>query len=354
MSAWIDFRKLREQLDAAALLRHYGIELKANPAGQHHGRCPLPGHPRDGTSLSFSVSSKKKLFRCFGCGASGNLLDLAILLEDRDPRNTVDVRAVALKLVDTFRLGTGDRAPAQSPRPAPPAGEPPRSPRSAPPPPRSPADLPVVVNAPLDFALKNLDSDCAFLRKRGLLGPTVEHFGLGLCTKGTFAGRIAIPVHDLDGRLVGYAGLLTDTFDEEEETPEYLWPSAREHNGARHVFDRTKLLYHAHAIEPMAPDLYVVQSPASAWWLWQCGFRTVVAILGDVPSLEQAKAIVSLVSPSGRVWLACDGTKAGEKCAQELFFDLGAHRFCKWVRLHDPKPESHKRERLAEMLRWNK
>ena len=31
-------------------------------------------------------------------------------------------------------------------------------------------------------------------------------FGLGFCTKGIMAGRVRIPIHDWQGRLVAYAG----------------------------------------------------------------------------------------------------------------------------------------------------
>ncbi|MEW9503531.1 hypothetical protein AB1471_17515, partial [Jeotgalibacillus marinus] len=35
---------------------------------------------------------------------------------------------------------------------------------------------------------------------------TVAAFGLGYCAKGTMSGRIAIPLHNGDGELLGYCG----------------------------------------------------------------------------------------------------------------------------------------------------
>jgi DNA primase len=363
MGTWIDFKKLREDLDFAAVLSHFGVSLKANAAGQHHGRCPLPNHPKESTSLSFSVNLKKKVFRCFSCGAGGNCLDFAILMSGGNPENAADVRKTALMLVERFGL---QQLPQEAPKPAPARsatrGTPSPSGRMQLPPPRVPqrSDMrggvePVrtEINAPLDFALKNLDGACAFLNKKGLLKPTIDHFGIGLCTKGTFAGRIAVPLYNIEGKLVGYTGLITDLFEESEDVPRYLWPNPREHNGVRHVLDRTKLLYHAHAVKGLVTDLYIVQAPESAWWLWQCGFQNVVAVMGDAPSSEQAQMMINSVSPTGRVWLLTDGTKSGDRCAQELFFDLGPHRFCTWVKLREGRPDEYEALDIQGMLEWN-
>jgi DNA primase catalytic core, N-terminal domain len=49
----------------------------------------------------------------------------------------------------------------------------------------------------------------------------LSQFGCGLClSKGMFAGRYVIPVHNPQGELVGYAGRALD----EETEPRYLFP----------------------------------------------------------------------------------------------------------------------------------
>ena len=60
------------------------------------------------------------------------------------------------------------------------------------------------VNPPLRFALK-LDPTHPYLTER-VSKETIETFGLGLCSKGSMAGRIAIPIHNEHGDLVAYAG----------------------------------------------------------------------------------------------------------------------------------------------------
>jgi DNA primase len=68
----------------------------------------------------------------------------------------------------------------------------------------------VVVNAPLNFALKNLNADHFNLVNRGLTKEAIACFGLGYCSKGLLSGRIAIPIPDRGGKLIGYTGRIAD------------------------------------------------------------------------------------------------------------------------------------------------
>lgn len=49
MTQWVDFKLLRERLDFAAVLQHYGVTLKGK-GEQQQGFCPLQSHSvkRDG------------------------------------------------------------------------------------------------------------------------------------------------------------------------------------------------------------------------------------------------------------------------------------------------------------------
>ena len=62
MGTWVDFKKLREELNFERVLQHYGVSIKRRGT-QGVGVCPLPGHPKGGNrSLSFSVSFPKRIF----------------------------------------------------------------------------------------------------------------------------------------------------------------------------------------------------------------------------------------------------------------------------------------------------
>src|SRR5688500_17511711 len=104
MSTWIDFKKLREQLDFAAVFRYYKIEVKPDKT-QHTGLCPLPQHRGKQRSPSFSANLEKGIFQCFHCGGKGNILDFAVLMENGNPEEPNDVRKTAFNLQKTFALG---------------------------------------------------------------------------------------------------------------------------------------------------------------------------------------------------------------------------------------------------------
>src|SRR5215469_3496287 len=105
MSDWINFKELRASLDFEQVLRHYGVEIKRK-GDQHHGFCPLPGHQGKRNSPSFSANLVKGIFQCFGCGAKGNVLEFAAMMERTDVRNGTELRKVALTLKGRFSLGS--------------------------------------------------------------------------------------------------------------------------------------------------------------------------------------------------------------------------------------------------------
>jgi DNA primase len=62
------------------------------------------------------------------------------------------------------------------------------------------------VNPPPKFELKNFTPEHPFFHERGILLATVEHFGLGFCSKGMMKDRLAIPIHNEHGQLIAYCG----------------------------------------------------------------------------------------------------------------------------------------------------
>jgi DNA primase len=185
------------------------------------------------------------------------------------------------------------------------------------------------VNAPLDFELQRLEYDHPYLRERGFTEETVRAFGLGYCQRGLMKGRIAIPLHDKEGALIGRI------VDEEaigKDTPRYLFPGSRERNGARHVFRKSAFLYNGFRVGNRS-ELVVVESFTAVWWLTQAGITKVVALMGASCSETQADLLRDLVPEDGSIWLLPDGDKAGERLAEETLAMLAPHRFVRWVKL---------------------
>jgi hypothetical protein len=230
MPAWIDFKELREKLSFEAVLQHYGVEPKVKN-GQHLGYCPLPSHEGKRNSPSFSANMDRKIFHCFGCQAKGNVLDFAALMEKADPKDGRSLKKIAVELRSRFCPETGGGRVAKR------AKEHVEQERT------NQLELSAIVNQPLDFELQGLDPAHSYLLGRGFTKETASHFGIGYCERGSLAGRIAIPLHDATGKLVGYAGRVVDDDSITEENPRYRFPSMRERDGKRLAFKKTLFLY---------------------------------------------------------------------------------------------------------------
>jgi DNA primase len=135
-------------------------------------------------------------------------------------------------------------------------------------------------NAPLDFELKSLDRKHPYLRNRKFTDATIEEFELGFCSKGYLKNRIAIPLQDQQGRLVGYAGRIVDDNLITDEEPRYKFPGQRERETVIHDFRKSEFLYGGYRIKEPLADLIVVEGFTHHWWLWQHDIRNVVCLMG--------------------------------------------------------------------------
>ena len=310
---WINFRELCKQLDFERVLASYEVRLEPKGGnGQFVGTCPLPSHP-NAKGKTFSANFEKGVWQCFGCNQSGNTIDFAVLMEGKEKSNGTHVREVAVMLRERFVERKA--APAQK---APPKGAMQGS---------------QVVNQPLDFELKTLNAQHPYFAAHGYSKETAERFGLGFCTRGSLAGRIAVPLVDDGAELVGYAGLLLDMKEAGEGNPRYLFPGPRVHDEVTHVFDRGRFLYNGFRIGKAVKDLIVVRECHTVWRLWQGGFANVVALMGDECTAEQAGMLPLLTVDTARVWLLTDSSEGAAASAQTLLTKVTPSRLCRWLRV---------------------
>lgn len=302
MGAWIDFRELRSKLHFKDVLDKYQVRLQIRSSGkQAVGPCPLPNHGGDRTKQSFSANLEKGVFQCFSCEAKGNVLDFACLMENVDPKGE-EIRKVALSLAKEFNILQQRSSPTKS------APKPERK--------QSVPSGKVLINPPLDFELKELDSNHEYLRKRGFDTGTIQMFGLGYCSRGRMAGRIAIPIHDTAGKLIGYAGRIVEEAND-KSVPKYLFPGTRMHNGVTYEFKKSLLLYNAHRVKGKYDKLILVEGFPSVWWLTQNGFPNCVAAMGSNLSQEQADLALFLGAREGSITIFPDRDEAGAKFAEQ-------------------------------------
>jgi DNA primase len=343
MDQWINFKQLRSRLRFADVLSHYGVKLASKGGDQIQGFCPLPSHRGERRSPSFSANLVRGIWQCFGCGAKGNVLDFAVRMEGLSPDQSGDVRITALRLAEKFPIGDERRSHGRMPRDGTIRPEQRDRPRREAVPSRfsgaaqapTPAGPPVRINVPLDFELKGLQPEHPYLRSRGLSTKTIWQFGLGYCPRGLMAGRIAIPLRDTDGRLIGYAGRVVDDSVITEDVPKYKLPAKRERAGIVHEFRKSHFVYNAHAIKKPVDYLVVVEGFPSVWWLHQAGVVNAVALMGWSCSPEQAAIILAKTTDTARIIVFPDGDEGGDRCAQSVFAALGPHRWLRRARLSD-------------------
>jgi DNA primase len=259
-TTWVDFKELRAKLRFSDVLKSYNVDLKVK-GDRATGFCPLPGHNGNRRSPSFSANLAKGVFQCFGCGAKGNVLDFASFMQGVDPTDSAAFRRVALDLQDRFGF--------TMPRPAKPQEAPAQKAaesKTGVPPAQTAPEKKRIVNAPIDFELKKLDAGHPYLSGRGFIAPTIDRFGLGFCSRGLMAGRIAIALHDSTGKLIGYAGRIVDDTMIGQDHPKYRFPGERERDGVISEFRKSLFLYNGHRITAPVADLIVVEGFPSVWW----------------------------------------------------------------------------------------
>jgi DNA primase len=332
MRYWIDFRKLREELSFEKLLEQYAVKLHRK-GEQATGPCPLPLHTGERKTDSFSANLPKGIFQCFSCGAKGNLLDFAVLMEKRNPKSGQDLRQTAIELSKRYQLQHvgSEQKTRQTVKASNGAGKPQGTTPSEKPAPTENEKDPII-NAPLPFELRDLDEKHPYLHDRGLTPETIRLFGLGFCKKGRLAGRIAIPIHDEGRHLIAYAGRLVDESAISPEIPKYLFPGTREDRGERFEFRKSLVVYNAHRLKPKTIHLVVVEGFASVWWLTQNGFPDCVGLMGSSLSPEQAKIIHNIVGDHGHITVLTDGDVPGMRCCDEIRAKLGRS-----ISIHRPK-----------------
>ena len=162
------------------------------------------------------------------------------------------------------------------------------------------------------------------------------------------AGKVAIPLHDPEGRLVGYAGADTRGKAVDRCDPELQFPQGRERKGVRLDFRPDLLLYNAHRMSGDVGDLIIASSVPLVWALHQCGVANAVATLGGGLSERQAELVASRVRPSGNVWIFTRGAVGAEAIA--LLGRVARLRAARLAQL--PAGAEVSREVLASIFLW--
>lgn len=317
----LDFKDLRARASIATVLEAYGIELikDGHRPGQFKALCPF----HEDKNPSLKVSTDKNVYHCFVCEAKGNVIDFVMAKDD------LELRPAALKVATL--CGLGDASPLPRPKAtkakATPAAvetvsaSPTEAARAAP---TNEPDK-VEPNKPLSFTMKlEFTPDLmAWLQSRGLPTETVETFGLGLASSKSksIGRRLAIPIHNATGDLVGYCGrYFGDTVPDDQ--PKYILPKG---------FRKEIELFNLHRIRAL--------SPAPRFVIMFESYFSVMRHAAHVPAVSPmgrtlSEAQIELLKATGidTVMIVFDGDDPGRAGGRDTATLLSPHF---WVRVVD-------------------
>jgi DNA primase len=341
-SSFVDFRAVKAAITMEQVLTHYGLMDKFKRGTDSlNGPCPIH---KGSNPTQFRVSLSKNLWNCFSeCKHGGNVLDFIVKMEN------VSIHAAAMKAIEWFNLDPAEMAasddkgeasetetPAPAPKPATNSASPPKAAPAAAPESSAP-------NVPLKFRLDKLERQHPYLtEERGLTPETILDFGIGFCSKGMMADRIAIPIHNVKGEVVAYAGRFIGA--PPEGAPKYKLPPG--FRKSQEVFNLDRAVK-----EPAEKPLLIVEGFFDCMKIHDHGYRKVVALMGSTMSAAQEELIRQHTNCQGHVIVMLDENEAGQAGREDIACRLS--KFC-FVRVHqfsrpDMEPEHLTAEEVQQL-----
>jgi len=315
---WVDYRHIKASVPIAKVLAHYNIQLKQT--AEHHlaGACPIPSHSGDRSNkTAFHVDTQKNVFNCFTHCGGGNILDFVAKMEG------CEIRKAAQLLNDWFLVDTSGGTPESAGQGTGESG-----------------------NKPLTFELQGLKNNHPFLLKEKKLSMSaVKEFGLGFCSKGLLAGWVAIPIHNVKGELVAYAGRAVNSTQAELDG-KYKFPPGFQKSVE--VFNLFRALEEKEAVKKYG--LIIVEGFFGVFHLWECGYKNVAALMGKEMSDSQLKLILD---SADRFTLFLDGDEPGREASKKIAGKLSSLAFVRGIEYPDGpkrKPAHFEKEELRALL----
>jgi DNA primase len=301
--------RVKEEASFEQILDRYGVKTRG-AGSKRMALCPF--HPD--TKPSCSIHLERKVFYCFGCGATGSVLDFVAKVEN------VSIYEAAERIDHICRIWHDKAVPQRQDATQDGRGQ----------------DLSDRPLRPLPFRL-TLDPSHPYLIGRQNSPDIAATFGLGYCSHGTMKGRICIPIHDEHGVLVAYTGRWAS--DElPEDIPKYDLPRG---------FPKRRVLFNLHRVTG-AKHLVLVEGYWSVFRLHALG-APAVSLMGRTLSSEQETLLIE--AGARMLTLMLDGDVPGREATDQLLPRLAERFFVRAVHLPDQaKPDMVPEQFLLEVL----
>lgn len=332
-----ELNELRSNVDIVDIVSSY---IPLNAKGKNYwGVCPF----HEDHSPSMSVSRDRQIFKCFSCGAAGNVFSFVQNYENVSYVEAIKI--VASKSGFNLTVDFDDK----------------KSEKYA----REYEMMDIAVKYYQNtLNTKNGVDAYTYLQKRGLTESDIKEFDIGLSLNNNslnkllskkgydydemrnaglisenrriydvFFDRIMFPIHNIEGKPVAFTGRVYD----KEDKAKYL--SSRETK----IYHKSNILFNYHRAKDfikLKKEIIIVEGNMDAIRLYISGIKNVVALMGTALTKEQISILRKLRC---RVVLMLDNDDAGEKATYDnsLLLENGNIEVCA-VRLSGEKdPDSY-------------
>ena len=298
---------IREQADIVEIIGDY---IPLTMRGKNYfGVCPF----HQDHSPSMSVSREKQMYKCFSCGAAGNVFKFVSEYENISFIEAV--AKVAAKIGISLNISASYKPVSKF------------------------AKEYEIMNLATLFYQNNLNTEFGltareYLHDRGITDDMIQEFQIGLSFQGNqlrdflekkgilktkmlelglvnqknqeyndvFNERILFPVQDASGQVVAYTGRVY----EKDKIPKYL--NSRE----TFLFRKGNILFNYHRAKEairLLKNVVLVEGNMDAIRMYVCGFKNTIALMGTSMTKEQIELLKKLHVP---VTLMFDNDEAGK------------------------------------------
>lgn len=298
---------IREQADIVEIIGDY---IPLTMRGKNYfGVCPF----HQDHSPSMSVSREKQMYKCFSCGAAGNVFKFVSEYENISFIEAV--AKVAAKIGISLNISASYKPVSKF------------------------AKEYEIMNLATLFYQNNLNTEFGltareYLHDRGITDEMIQEFQIGLSFQGNqlrdflekkgilktkmlelglvnqknqeyndvFNERILFPIQDASGQVVAYTGRVY----EKDKIPKYL--NSRE----TFLFRKGNILFNYHRAKEairLLKNVVLVEGNMDAIRMYVCGFKNTIALMGTSMTKEQIELLKKLHVP---VTLMFDNDEAGK------------------------------------------
>lgn len=285
--------EIKARCDIASIIGEY---IKIQPSGQNY-KALCPFHVEK--TPSFHISTSKQVYKCFGCGEGGDVINFVMKMENLDFMDAVRMLASKCGIDINFNIDEDTKMKLELSKKY--------------------QDIHTeAARFYLTNLLKTRNKGYEYLRKRGLDDKTIKRFGLGyspdswnslmeylinnknytendliecgLIGKSTktgkyydkFRNRVMFPIFDYRGNVIGFGGRVLD-----DSLPKYL------NSPDTQIFNKRHNLYGLNFARKnlTTRTVILVEGYMDLISLYQYGIQIAVATLGTALTSQQANLI---------------------------------------------------------------